>query len=240
MKLSKNDIISTNLFTLNGFFYILKTISLSKNNLFFLLFLLHFSNIYCQENNSNENLSEINLNLKKSNYLLLSNLDSALIYAEKANKLINKETSNKDKFDVYICLGNVNNAQSNYPIALKYYFEAKKLNDIDSSKGKNTSIENSNVEILIKIGISFFCQKSFDQALHYFDEALQNTLKLSNQNSKETIIFKQRIFINIAALKIQQKQFDKALEYYQNSLKINDKIGDKKIESTVNNNIGIC
>lgn len=117
MKLSMNDITSTNHFTLNGFFYILKTISLSKNNLFFLLFLLLFSNVYCQENDSNENLNEINLNIKKSNYLLQSNLDSALIYAEKADKLISKETSNKNKSDVYLCLGNVNNAQSNYPIA---------------------------------------------------------------------------------------------------------------------------
>ncbi|MCG2792333.1 MAG: tetratricopeptide repeat protein, partial [Weeksellaceae bacterium] len=72
------------------------------------------------------------------------------------------------------------------------------------------------------------------------EEALQNILKMQNPDSQGAINFKQKIFNNIAAIKIQQKEFDKALEYYQNSLKVNAKIGDKNIESSLNNNIGIC
>jgi tetratricopeptide (TPR) repeat protein len=215
------------------------TSSLRKSMLL-LLFLLHFVPVFSQTVKNQAPTNTIAYHLKKATALLQHNADSAFLYANKANKLITNETSNQEKSEVYLCLGNINSAQGNYASALKHYFNTKKLAEQAMASGKNRTLENTNIDILIKIGISFFYQKSFDQALHYYDEALQNTLKLPVQNAREATIFKQKIFNNIAAIKIQQKQFDKALEYYQNSLKINASIGDQNIASSVNNNMGIC
>ncbi len=205
-----------------------------------LVTLLFFINLNSQSKSNQGQLNTIQENLEKATKLMQHNLDSALIYSEKANRLIQNETSNKDKTDVYISLGNINMAQGNYANSLKHYFNAKKLIDKEISLGKNNVTENFNIDILLKIGLSFYYQKSNEQAMQYYDEALQNILKLPNPNSEEAINYKQKLFNNIAAIKIQEKQFDEALEYYQNSLKINEKVGDKNIEATVTNNIGIC
>lgn len=240
MKLRAISSIANSIFILNGCLFLFFRNSIPRKNLFFILFLWNSCTLFSQVQKIPENPNTIDYHLKKSTKLIQLNLDSALLYAEKANRLMTNKTPNKVKYEVYLNLGNINNAQGNYAIALKHYFDAKKLIELDLAKGKNKAAENSNIENLTKIGVSFFYQKNFDQALHYFDEALQNTLKFKNQNSKEVILFKQKIFNNIAAVKIQLKQYDKALEYYQNSLKINAEVGDKNIESSVNNNIGIC
>ncbi|MCG2793803.1 MAG: tetratricopeptide repeat protein, partial [Weeksellaceae bacterium] len=177
-----------NFFILNAYTSFWTVIEVSSLNIFkifqkvmlFIIFLLNFSNLYGQTKKSQETSNEIVYNLKRSEELLQHNLDSANIYAERANRLINKGTSNKDRSRVNISLGNINSAQSNYVKALKYYFTAKQLIDQDIADGKSRSEEDLNINVLMNIGLSFYYQKSYSLAMQYFEEALQNILKMQN------------------------------------------------------------
>ncbi len=205
---------------------------------------------YSQLNKENGNLSENELqeiNIKIDEYLQLSadlvnkNLDSAMYYAEKANNLIKNLTSDIAKTEVLINLGDVYNARGNLAVSLGYYFDAKKIidnfvfNELESSE-----IKQIHINLLIKIGISFFYQKKYAQALQYYDESmhiLENTFDVPVEIASG---FKIRILNNIAAVYIQQFEYEKALEYYKSALSANDKMQNEQLEALLANNIGIC
>jgi len=132
------------------------TSSLRKSMLL-LLFLLHFTSTFSQAEKNQTPANTIAYHLKKATALLQHNADSAFLYANKASKLITNETSNQEKSEVYLCLGNINSAQGNYASALKHYFNAKKLAEqealrlIEVTKQKEEQLKQATIDKNIAI-----------------------------------------------------------------------------------------
>jgi tetratricopeptide (TPR) repeat protein len=193
------------------------------------------------ENELQEINNKIDGYLQLSSDLVNKNLDSAMFYAEQANNLIRNLDSDLTKTEVLINLGDVYNAKGNLSISFGYYFNAKEiLDNIVLNEHKSSDIDRTQINLLIKIGISFFYQKKYQQALQYYDEAMQALSKTSDISEEISREFKIRILNNIAAVYIHQFEYDKALEYYKPALAEIEKSQNEQLEAHLANNIGIC
>ncbi|HMM10743.1 MAG TPA: tetratricopeptide repeat protein [Bacteroidales bacterium] len=214
----------------------------------FILFSVLLS--YSQDNNQIQTLAqddlglinnEIDTYLQRSVLLLSSNLDSALYYAEKANNLIKSLSSDLARIQVYLNLGDVYGARGNYTISIGYYFDAKKLvDDHLAIYPSDIQFQENQINLLNKIGTSFFYQRNYEQALFYYNEGVQLLTLYDGLNTETVSGFKLRFFNNIAAIHIQRREFDQALNYYKSSLELSKHIGNEAIESSISNNMGIC
>jgi tetratricopeptide (TPR) repeat protein len=190
----------------------------------------------------------LDINKKIDHYLRLSselinkNLDSAMLFAEKANSLIGKLETDTAKSDVYKNLGDVYAAWGNFALSLDYYYKAKGLtDDAGNLEPENIQIIYRQYDLLTKIGIVYFYQKNLDQALKYFEEALKVTESITTLSPDiNTNDQKIRLFNNIASVYLQKLSYDKALEYYKSAMEENEKKGNKNLEASLLNNIGIC
>ena len=180
--------------------------------------------------------------LQLSSDLINKNLDSAMLFAEKANDLIENIESDSAKSNVFKNLGDVYVARGNFALSLNYYFKAKGLtDDALSIEPDNIQIYNRQYDLLAKIGVVFYYQKNFDQALHYFEEALKTIESVSSINPGYNVNGQRiRIFNNIAGIYIQRLDYNKALEYYKNAIDANAKEGNRILEASLLNNLGIC
>jgi tetratricopeptide (TPR) repeat protein len=194
------------------------------------------------------NRDTLDINKKIDNYIQLSSelinkdLDSAMLFAEKANNLIENLKSDTAKSEVYKNLGDVYVARGNFALALDYYFKAKRLiDDAGNDDPSNIKIFLKQFDLLTKTGIVYYYQKNYDQALIYYEEALK-ILEI-NQPLFPDFEFnrnKIRIFNNIAGVYIQRFEYDKALEYYKIAMESNRDQNNETMESSLSNNIGIC
>lgn len=185
---------------------------------------------------------KIDVYIQLSSELINKNLDSAMLFAEKANNLIQNLESDSAKTEVYKNLGDVYVARGNLALSLDYYYKAKGLTDDAGLKEPgNIKIQLRQSDLLTKIGIVYFYQKAFDQSLSYFEEALK-FLESINANAPDLNIHsnKIRLFNNIAGIYIQRYEYDKALEYYTSAIETNKKEKNDVLEATLSNNIGIC
>jgi tetratricopeptide (TPR) repeat protein len=187
------------------------------------------------------------LNSKIDSFLQLSasfvnvNLDSALFYAEQGNNLIKNISSDLVRIEVYKNLGDIYNAQGNFAISLTYYFDAKTIIDNHmASDPDDIEYIQSQLDLLIKIGGSFFYQKNYEQSMHYFNEAVLVLEKAVAIHPDLSSNYKLRLFNNIAAVHIQRFEYDKAIEYYKICLEINAIDRNDNIEASLSNNLGIC
>jgi tetratricopeptide (TPR) repeat protein len=179
--------------------------------------------------------------LRLSSELINKNLDSALLYAEMANHLIENLETDSAKIEVLKNLGDVYLAGRNFEFSLRYYFAAKTLcDDRLQADPENIPFFQKQLDLLIRIGTVFFFQKNFDQALQYYDEAMLYWQKINISSPTPDISSKIRLLNNIAAVHIQRFQFDKALEFYKSALETNTSERNDVIEASLSNNIGIC
>jgi tetratricopeptide (TPR) repeat protein len=201
---------------------------------------------YSQEQEVNEEKLQA-INDQIDNYLRLSaelvnrDLDSAMYYAEKANNLIQSLTSELARIEVYKNLGNIYGAQGNFATSLSYYFDAKQIVDkhlIDYPH--DVEYLRNQLDLLTKIGASFIHQKNYEQALDYFDEALQKLEHYDLDSPESVSNFKLRLFNNIAAIHIQRFEFDQAIIYYKSALDLSAVAGNGAMEASLLNNLGIC
>jgi tetratricopeptide (TPR) repeat protein len=180
--------------------------------------------------------------LQLSADLINKNLDSAMLYAERANNLIEILDSDTAKSDVYKNLGDVYVARGNFALSLDYYFKAKGLtDDATALEQDNIQVYDRQYDLLTKIGIVYYHQKNFDLALQYFENALKVVESINSLNPEYNVDSKKiRLFNNIASVYLQQLAYEKALEYYINALDANMKEGNRILEASLMNNIGIC
>lgn len=184
-------------------------------------------------------------------YLILSaqlvnrNLDSAMYYAEKANQLIASISSDSARIVVYVNLGTVYHARGNFALSIRYYLDAKKLNDnriIEEPKNVNYLIEQAG--ILNRLGVVYYSRKDLNQSLAYYNEALDVLEKASSITEKLIDnANKFKILNNIAAIYIQQENYTRALDYYKSALEPEMLLSiktDSRLESSLYNNMGIC
>lgn len=186
--------------------------------------------------------SKIDLYLRLSTDLINNNLDSSMLFAEKAYQLLDDRTQDSTKTNIYIQLGNVYVARGNFPLAMENYLKAKRLLDNnESGKQENAPTLLKQSELLTKIGIAYFYQKNYAQALMNYEKSLQVLEKISSRFPDIKISGnKLRLFNNIAGVHIHQLEYEKALEYYKTAIETNKEVKNEVAEASLCNNIGIC
>jgi tetratricopeptide (TPR) repeat protein len=202
------------------------------------------SSLYSQ-NDSNEvtgEVSELNVCLTRSEEFFKSNLDSALVYARRAQSLMNANTDRDLRHRSLVLLGDIYTNIGEMDQAMDAYLQAKVLNDNASEvEPDNPQLFLKQNDILMKIGVLHFYLKNYTKSLSHYSEALNNLESINEKIQVPDLALRRvKIFNNIAAVYIQQEDYDKALIYFKNALESNATNGTSEIESSLSNNIGIC
>ena len=143
-----------------------------------------------------------------------NNPDSAIILAEKQQKMAHADKLIKSEASAYGILGIAYENKGNYLKALECQLTALKLyEDINYKSGIGNCYTN--------IGIVYGIQSDYEKALEYYFKALQICLENKNKNSIGNC------YNNIANIYKRKKEYDKSLEYHFNSLKIREEAGNK-------------
>jgi len=223
-----------------------------KNTTIILLLFLFFAgysntlNVDSLQNvaNSSVDFSEkIEIYIQISTELINTNLDSAMLYAEKANVLIETLESDSAKAEVFLNLGNVYQARGNFALSLDYLFIAQRtLEEIIRSNSSNTyRYQKQLIDVLSSIGATYFYQGVHEKALEHYEAALGYYEEIRREAPHlHSPIDKSKLFNNLAGVYIRMKEYNRALEYYKTAL---DLIGDdteSRLGSSLYNNLGIC
>ena len=122
--------------------------------------------------------------------------------------------------------GNIEEAESFYDDALKYYNQASTIYQrIGELKGL--------VETLQKIAVVFQEQGNFEHALQKLEQALQIADENGFKSTKVTI------YTSLGTVYHSKSMYPKALEIYQKALDINKNLNDRFHESQIFENLGI-
>jgi len=116
--------------------------------------------------------------------------------------------------------------QSDYPLALNYYFKSLKIRkELGDKQGMADSYNN--------IGIIYKNQSSYPQAMDYYFKSLKI---YEEQSNKEGIAL---TYNNIGNIYNSQSSYPLALTYYFKSLKIHEEMGNKPYIASCYDNICI-
>jgi len=162
-------------------------------------------------------------------------LDSALFYAEKAQKLYIKHLGENSLKNVN-CLhtiGLVNYYASKYDEALKYWLKKLEI-ELELLGKNNTSVATS----YSNIGLVYANKSEYNKALEYHLKGLEIRLEILGEKHTHLAIS----YNNIGLVYADKSEYDKALEYYFKSLKIRLEILGEKHPSVADTygNIGIA
>ena len=100
---------------------------------------------------------KIEIYIQIFNELVNRNLDSAMLFAERANNMLGELESNTSISDVYVNLGNVYRARGNHTLSLDYYFKAKRILEkmVEDGPGSiDTKLKLSHIYSFI--GVNYF------------------------------------------------------------------------------------
>lgn len=191
---------------------------------------------------TNDIEKKIEIYIQISNELVNRNLDSAMLFAEKANNTIGELEADTSVSDVYVNLGNVYRARGNHALSLDYYFKAKRLLE------KLVEDEPTLIELKLKlshlysyIGVNYFYQLKYDQALEYYEESLKILEEIRRVEPDLYSMYDQvRLFNNMAGIYIRSLDYERAIEYYKTALELNDNESEVILASSLYNNLGIC
>ncbi len=194
--------------------------------------------------NSSVDFSEkIEIYIQISTELINTDLDSAMLYAEKANVLIETFKSDSAKAEVFLNLGNVNQARGNFALSLDYLFRAQRLlEDIIRTKKHNTfQYQKQLIEVLSSIGATYFYQGVHEKALEHYELALDYYEDIRREAPHlHSPIDKSKLFNNLAGVYIRIEEYNRALEYYNTALDLIDDDTESRLGSSLYNNLGIC
>ncbi|MDI9255990.1 tetratricopeptide repeat-containing sensor histidine kinase [Flavobacterium sedimenticola] len=164
--------------------------------------------------NDEENLGNILLNKSVTQYFANDFLKADLTATKAYNILKNQD----DKYKIYVILtilGNINSELNEYEKALEYYkkgLETIEKNNIDNNQHpKATSLNN--------IGHIYKLQKKYNEAITYFNLALENRNII-----KDTPDLYVLLLDNLAYCKFKVKDYSRLPEMFLESLKISDSL----------------
>jgi len=161
-------------------------------------------------------------------------LDSALFYAQKAQKLYIKHLGEKSlkNSNCLNTIGAVNYYASKYDDALEYYLKSLEIN-LGIYGENHASIANS----YNLIGVVYWRKSEYDKALEYLYKSLEIRLENFGENHPSVA----NLYNNIGLIYANKPEYDKALEYHFKSLKIRLNVFSKNNTSVADSyyNIGI-
>jgi len=203
----------------------------------FFVFILFGNRSFGQSNEA-----KVRFHLDVAEKLILTDPDSSLQHALKANSYFPEVSRLDMKIEILQMLGDSYKFTSEYPKALKYYLKAKTMVDNAVEKERyNVRLNMLKADVRIKMGNLYLQLKNFRKSLGYQEQALLILEKISEQApEKELNLRKLKVYNNMAAVFIAEKDYETALIYFRNALELNAKIKDLRYEGSVLNNIGIC
>ncbi|REH02004.1 tetratricopeptide repeat-containing sensor histidine kinase [Flavobacterium aquicola] len=153
--------------------------------------------------------------------------DKAINYAKKGLLHAQKINDTEQIGLAYTNIGIAYEIKSDYPHALKNFYNALEISEKNNDTKTLTSLYNN-------IGLIYIDLKNYKQGLIFYKKALQT----SYQTNKERNI--SLLLNNIGDVYLQKKEFKKALTYFYKALIINKK-NDENLGIGINlTNIGIC
>ncbi len=176
-------------------------------------------------NNNNEDIETTNALNQLAKYYFDINIDSAVIFGEKAFELSKKLSYQKGIADSRRNIGRAYTISGNYGKSFDYFYKALEINEKmkDSlSMGKNYA----------SIGIVHYYQGNLEKALMFFKKALA-IYKINNYD-----IGLARVYNNIGLVYSDFDKLDTARMYFNKTIKYAKKTGDLKIETGALGNIG--
>jgi len=157
---------------------------------------------------------------------LRSNPDTAKYFGNLGLNLATKTNYKKGISDCYNKIGNIYEAQCNYPAALENYKKSLKIREeLGNKKGIARSYNN--------IGAIYKDQGNYPLALEYYQKSLVISDGIGDKQEMSYC------YNSIGNIHREQGNYNQALEYYQKSLKIEEELGDKQEMSYCYNNIGV-
>jgi tetratricopeptide (TPR) repeat protein len=123
-------------------------------------------------------------------------------------------------------IGTIYSLQANYPKALEYYFEAKKISE-------ELNLKQLQANNLGNIGNVYTKQANYPKALEYYFEAMKISEELNLKQLQANNLG------NIGNVYTNQKNYSKALECYLKASKIAEELNLLQLQGTNLGNIGI-
>ncbi|MFZ1687418.1 MAG: tetratricopeptide repeat protein [Flavobacteriales bacterium] len=167
--------------------------------------------------------------------------DSALVHALAAEKQLDELRTSEEKARALILLGDAHSGLRDLPAALSAYQRAQRL--VETALEKDGGVPQdllTRADIQAKIGLLHFQLRNLDKSIACYNEALHILDQAKGLDTADLALRKVRLFNNLAGVYIQQEDFTTALPYFQQAVEMNRPLNDKRNESTLNNNIGIC
>lgn len=152
-------------------------------------------------------------------YRSLSQLDTALFYLEQGEAVAQKIDYRKGLGFIYNTMGNVYRSQDGANQALKYYQKAL------ATHRENKGEENEQAGVINNIAVIFMERGEYDQAITYYEEALQIQEQIHNR------LFVGIIHQNLALCHRRMKRQGEALDFYQKAKEIFRGLGEKQREA---------
>jgi tetratricopeptide (TPR) repeat protein len=185
---------------------------------------------------SNQDTIKIRLLNELSAYLVNSNPDSAIFYANKALALAEKEMPSKSRDIVrrlkifqsesYTNIGNSYKTLGNYEGAVSNYKKSLDIrNEIDDQKG----VANNYIDI----GIISSNKGNYDTAEEFYKKGIAILEEINDSTGLS------KAYRNVGNVFYYMGDPDQAVEFYQKSLVMSEKINDLENVSRCYNNIGL-
>jgi two-component system NarL family sensor kinase len=163
-------------------------------------------------------------------YKIVGNLNQALVYFQKAEKIHRSGRDMEAASTILNNLGALHYDLGNYNRAIEYYMECTKLMD-------KIKRPKENAQTFINIGNVLRLQKNFREAFSYYDKAIKNL----SLNAFEKANFKRGVQIcynNLGAIYLRQEKYKQAIPFLEKSIKIVEESKNFAGLALVQQNIG--
>lgn len=175
---------------------------------------------------------KIQILVEIGNIIEKQSLDSALYYRNLV--LSNAEKTGIDTLMAlgYSEVGDTYLLKGNFDISLDFQLNAFKIYQKYPEKPNFIKVLNS-------LGLIYFYQDKYDEALEYFFETDKLIDKLYTKDSEKSNSTRGRIYNNIGIIYDNTGKFDEALEYYSKAATHSRKVKDMRTLPSIYSNMGI-
>jgi tetratricopeptide (TPR) repeat protein/DNA-binding CsgD family transcriptional regulator len=168
-------------------------------------------------------------------------LDSALLYLNKALVLTEKTNYPKHLFIIYSRFTRVFSQSGNYTISLDYYFKMLRLldNKIPISHD-SISLLKEYASLYVEIGTCYFNMDNNLKALTYYRKSLENVKQISRLDksypANEKLVV---VYGNIGSACLSSYNFAGAEFNFEKALELNKSLNNPEFDGSLYNNLGI-
>jgi len=171
------------------------------------------------------------INLALSEQMRESSPLLALEYARESESVAKRIKSDSLLATSYLSQANIFFHLGNYPRAMQLYQSIITI-------GKKTNDSFILAAGYGNIGLIYYQQNDFKNALKYYRESLVEFRKIQSQLDNARLKKEATLLSNIGVVYEQTKKFDSANFYYRDAYVLSDKLGDDKMMANILNNQG--